>query len=128
MVEAHRDWPHGFSYLQLRAGKLPRCQVPALSALSDYDHRWDIISSVTVCEGPAMVGQDGELLANLFLKDYSQYAPNSYYMDTVTIPKDVFTRSLSQDGKFEFTIMTPPGFSALCLPKLAVCCDPSPRS
>jgi hypothetical protein len=73
MIEQHRKWPHGYSYLQLRAG------------------------------------QEGELIGNLFLKDYTQYSSNSFYVDTLTIPRDVFARSTSADGAFEFTISTPPG-------------------
>ena len=46
-------------------------------------------------------GQDGELIGNLFLKDYSQYSPHSFYVDTLAIPRDVFARSLSS-GKMCF--------------------------
>ena len=77
MIDQHRQWPHGFSYLQLRAGN------------------------------------DGEFLGNLFLKDYSQYSPHSYYIDTLVIPRAVFERSKTQDGTFEFTIDTPPGRDGL---------------
>jgi hypothetical protein len=37
-------------------------------------------------------GHDGEEIGNLFLKDYSQYSPLSYYVDTITIPREVFQR------------------------------------
>ena len=78
LIAEHRKWPHGYSYLQLRAG------------------------------------QDGELLANLFLKDYTQYSTASYYTDSVTIPKERFEAYVRQQpngvvGEFPFTIQTPPG-------------------
>jgi hypothetical protein len=53
-------------------------------------------------------GHDGEEIGNLFLKDYSQYSPLSYYVDTITIPREVFQRS-TVDGVFKFTLSTPPG-------------------
>ena len=73
MIEQHRQWPHGYSYLQIRAG------------------------------------HDAELIGNLFLKDYTQYSPQSFYVDTLTIPLEVFSRSTSTDGTFEFTLAAPPG-------------------
>jgi len=75
MVEQHKEWPHGYSYLKLLAG------------------------------------EDGEHIANLFLKDYTQYSTNSYYTDTITIPKSVFENYVSRNGggEFSFTIKSPPG-------------------
>ena len=78
LIAQHRKWPHGFSYLQLRAG------------------------------------EDGELLANLFLKDYTQYSTSSYYTDSVTIPREKFKAYVRKQpngviGEFPFTIQTPPG-------------------
>jgi len=78
LIAQHKLWPHGYSYLQLRAG------------------------------------EDGELLANLFLKDYTQYSTSAYFTDSVTIPKEKFEAYVRQQpngvmGEFPFTIKTPPG-------------------
>jgi cysteine-rich repeat protein len=78
LIAQHRLWPHGYSYLQLRAG------------------------------------EDGEFLANLFLKDYTQYSTSAYFTDSVTIPKEKFEAYVRQQpngvvGEFPFTIKTPPG-------------------
>ena len=54
-------------------------------------------------------GEDGELLGNVFLKDYTQYSTMGYYTDTVTIPRDRFETYVRQDGQFKFTLATPPG-------------------
>uniref|UniRef100_A0A7S1E593 Laminin IV type A domain-containing protein n=1 Tax=Hemiselmis andersenii TaxID=464988 RepID=A0A7S1E593_HEMAN len=54
-------------------------------------------------------GEDGELLGNVFLKDYTQYSTMAYYTDTVTIPKDRFETYVRQGGDFRFTLATPPG-------------------
>jgi len=54
-------------------------------------------------------GEDGELLGNVFLKDYTQYSTMSYYTDTITIPKDRFETYVRQNGDFRFTLATPPG-------------------
>jgi len=80
MIEQHKEWPHGYSYMQLKAG------------------------------------ENGEHLANLFLKDYTQYSTTSYYLDEVTIPRSVFENYIREQpngvkGEFPFTIKTPPGRS-----------------
>jgi len=54
-------------------------------------------------------GEDGELLGNVFLKDYTQYSTMGYYTDTVTIPQDRFETYVRQGGDFRFTLATPPG-------------------
>lgn len=56
-----------------------------------------------------MAGEDGELLGNVFLKDYTQYSTMSYYTDTITIPKERFANYVRQNGDFSFTLATPPG-------------------
>ena len=78
LIEQHREWPHGYSYLQMKAG------------------------------------HDGQHVGNLFLKDYTQYSTESYYTDSITIPKSVFETYVrgqpnGVSGEFPFTIKTPPG-------------------
>mmetsp|Transcript_74760 Transcript_74760/g.200372 ORF Transcript_74760/g.200372 Transcript_74760/m.200372 type:complete len:481 (-) Transcript_74760:532-1974(-) len=90
MIAQHRQWPHGYNYLQVRAGR------------------------------------DGELLGNLFLKDFTQYSTAGYYVDTIVIQRDAFIRALSRPatttsrtagmfssppalGRLDITIQTPPG-------------------
>jgi len=88
-IDAHREWPHGYSYLQLQAGF------------------------------------QGELLANVFLHDYTQYSSRSYITDTVIIPKEVFSRVLTSKpngvaNEFSFTIKVPPGTGVVQLESLVV--------
>ena len=78
LIQQHREWPHGYSYLQMKAG------------------------------------EDGEHVGNLFLKDYTQYTTESYYTDSITIPKSVFENYVrgqpnGVSGEFPFTLKTPPG-------------------
>jgi cysteine-rich repeat protein len=78
LIEQHREWPHGYSYLQMKAGA------------------------------------DGEHVGNLFLKDYTQYSTESYYTDSITIPRSVFENYVKPgpngvSGEFPFTLKTPPG-------------------
>mmetsp|Transcript_55250 Transcript_55250/g.135299 ORF Transcript_55250/g.135299 Transcript_55250/m.135299 type:complete len:2074 (-) Transcript_55250:274-6495(-) len=75
MIEQHKKWPHGYSYMKF------------------------------------MAGEDGELLGNVFLKDYTQYNTASYYTDTITVPRDRFETYVRQNGDFHFTLQTPPGTS-----------------
>lgn len=80
LVQQHKQWPHGYSYMRLHAG------------------------------------EDGEHIANLFLKDYTQFSTDSYYTDSVTIPRDLFANYVRAkpngiSGEFPFTINTPPGRS-----------------
>jgi len=89
MVAQHKEWPHGYSYMQLKAG------------------------------------HDGEHLGDLFLKDYTQYSTNSYYMDTLTIPKSVFENYIRKQpndvkGEFPFTLKTPPGRSNIELHSIVI--------
>jgi cysteine-rich repeat protein len=78
LIEQHREWPHGYSYLQMKAG------------------------------------EDGEHIGNLFLKDYTQYSTESYYTDSITIPRSVFENYVRSgpngvSGEFPFTLKAPPG-------------------
>jgi cysteine-rich repeat protein len=78
LIKQHREWPHGYSYLQMKAG------------------------------------EDGEHVGNLFLKDYTQYSTESYYTDSITIPREMFENYVKAkpngvQGEFPFTIKTPPG-------------------
>jgi len=88
-MEAHREWPHGYSYMQLRAGL------------------------------------DGEWLADMFLKDFTQYDPRGYIIDTITIPKEKFNILVSgnsgyNQGEFPFSIWVPPGYGVVQLRSLVV--------
>jgi len=87
--EEHREWPHGYNYMQLRADK------------------------------------DGELLGNLFLKDYTQYDWTNYFVDTVTIPKDRFNRYLLKrpndvSGEFSWTLKVPPGSGSVIIRSISI--------
>lgn len=78
LIAQHREWPHGYSYLQVKAG------------------------------------EEGEHIGNLFLKDYTQYSTDSYFTDSITIPRSVFENYVKGQpngvsGEFPFTIKTPPG-------------------
>lgn len=88
-VTNHRKWPHGYNYLQLRAGL------------------------------------DGEWIADIFLKDYTQYSTRGYIMDTVMIPKEKFNYLVSQhpngvSGRFSFSLWVPPGNGLVQLRSIVV--------
>eukprot|EP00960_Hanusia_phi_P001671 48493-Hanusia_phi.AAC.3 len=88
-VEQHKEWPHGYNYLQVLAG------------------------------------ENGEHLGNLFLKDYTQYSTQSYYVDTMVIPRSKFASLLrtspgSSSRSFDFTIKTPPGKGSIELESIVI--------
>lgn len=88
-LEKHRKWPHGYNYLQLRAGF------------------------------------DGEWLADLFLKDYTQYSTAGYYIDTVSIPRTKFNALVANkpngvSKEFSFSLWVPPGSGVIILRSIVV--------
>jgi hypothetical protein len=59
-------------------------------------------------------GFDGEWLADLFLKDYTQYSTSGYYVDSVTIPRVKFNALVANkpngvNKEFSFSLWVPPG-------------------
>jgi hypothetical protein len=59
-------------------------------------------------------GFDGEWLADLFLKDYTQYSTSGYYVDSVTIPRVKFNALVANkpngvSKEFSFSLWVPPG-------------------
>lgn len=70
-------------------------------------------------------GLDGDLLADVFLKDYTQYDHRGYLTDTVVIPKDKFnslvgSRPNGVTGEFSFSLWVPPGYGVVQLRSIVV--------
>jgi len=70
-------------------------------------------------------GFDGEWLADLFLKDYTQYSISGYYVDSVTIPKAKFNALVANKPNgiaslFSFSLWVPPGSGVIILRSIVV--------
>ena len=105
-IEKHRKWPHGYNYLQVR----PHYAFSFISPFKALGSSFLQLRS----------GFDGEWLADLFLKDYTQYSTSGYYVDSVTIPKAKFNALVANKPNgitslFSFSLWVPPGSGKISL-------------
>jgi hypothetical protein len=109
------------SRLQLLAGDSTRspANLPSPSSLPAF------VSSFLL---QLRSGFDGEWLADLFLKDYTQYSTSGYYIDSVTIPRAKFNALVANkpngvNKEFSFSLWVPPGSGENIFFASSPCCE-----